>query len=79
MGKTRPEHARYRVTCTVAGCVLSEARYDDIGHAELVAFAHHNRTNDQHRVDVVDSQANPKGAKSFNLPATGALPEGRPS
>jgi len=46
---------RYVVHCSNRECYLRAAWYDDLGAAELLAFAHHNRSNDQHRVTVTDT------------------------
>lgn len=59
---------RYVVSCKKEDCYLRAAWYDDLGAAELLAFAHHNRTDDSHRVTVTDTQP------ALDQMATGASP-----
>jgi len=53
------EGVRYKVSCAKRDCYLKEARYENLGAAEFLAFAHHNRTDNTHRVDVIDTHATP--------------------
>ncbi len=80
---------RYKVFCTKRDCPLAVAWFRDLPMAELVAFAHHNRTDSNHHVDVLDTEpntpvvidspiANSAAAASFNSDETGNHPRGAP-
>jgi hypothetical protein len=43
-----PPHGRFRLKCSDTGCILYKGTYyPEVGHAELVAWAHESRFTDE--------------------------------